>query len=210
MNLAEMRARVREDLRDDDPQSSRWSDAELDRHIARAVLEASLAAPLEAVADLATTPGSRNLDLSSLTGRVVIEAVEYPAGLYPPSFVRFSLWGDALTLLVDRPPGGIEAVRVYFGRVHTLDAASSTLPTALEDAVATGAAAYAALAWAQFAANRVNAGGEDVWRRYLVWGQERLARFSEALARHGRRAGVRSRRLYPPAQPPAGQAPLGA
>lgn len=204
MTLAEMRARVRRDLRDEDPESPRWSDDELDRHIARAVQEMSLAAPLEAVAELTTTPGSRDLDLSGLTGRVVVEAVEYPAGLFPPSYVRFSLWGDTLSLLVDRPPAGAEAVRVYYGRAHTLDAASSTLPGRLDDAVATGAAAYAALAWAQYAANRLNAGGEDVCRRYLVWGQERLARFSEAVARHGRRARVRARRLYTPSHPPAG------
>jgi hypothetical protein len=208
MNLPELRARVRRDLRDEDPQSLRWSDDELDGHIGRAVREASLVSPLEALASLSTVPGSRAVDVASLADRVAIEAVEYPANLYPPSYVRFALWGDTLTLLVDRAPSGAEPVRVYYGRLHTLDATSSTLPPPLEDAVATGAAAYAALAWAQFAANRVNAGGDDVWRRYVVWGQERLARFSEALARHGRRASVRSRRLYLPALPPAGPATL--
>lgn len=210
MNLAEMRARVRRDLRDEDPQNQRWTDVELDRHIERAVREASLALPLQTAAELSTTPGSRDLDIASLADRVVVEAIEYPVGLYPPSYVRFSLWGDTLTLLVERPPAGAESVRVYYGRLHTLDATSSTLPPSLEDAVASGAAGYAALSWAQFAANRVNAGGEDVWRRYLIWGQERIARFSEALARHGRRAGVRARRLYTPALPPGGLSPLDA
>ncbi|HXH82378.1 MAG TPA: hypothetical protein VNN07_05555 [Candidatus Tectomicrobia bacterium] len=210
MNLPEMRARVRRDLRDEDPQQERWADDVLDRHIERALREFSLAVPWPAVADLTTTPGSRDLSLASLADRVTIEAVEYPVGLYPVSYVQFSLWGDTLTLLVDPAPASAEGVRVYYGRLHTLDATSSSVPPTLEDVVAEGAAAYAALEWAQYAANRVNAGGDDVWRRYLVWGQERLARFHEALARHGRRAGVRARRLYAPALPPAGPAPFDA
>jgi hypothetical protein len=81
----------------------------------------------------------------------------------------------------------------------------------LEDVLATGAAAYAALEWASFASNRVNVGGADVWRSYMVWGQERLAAFAAALARHGRRSGVRARRLYRPAlapEFPAGGPPI--
>ena len=45
--------------------------------------------------------------------------------------------------------------------------------------------------------------GDDVWRQYLTWGQERLAVFAGALARHGRRNAVRARRLYTPAGPAA-------
>lgn len=206
MNLPEMRALVRRDLRDEDPQQQRWADYVLDRHIERALREFSLAVPRPAVADLTTTPGSRDLSLAPLADRVAVEAVEYPVGLYPASYVRFSLWGDTLTLLVD--PASADGVRVYYGRLHALDVTSCSVPAALEDVVAAGAAAYAALEWAQYTVNRVNAGGDDVWRRYLVWGQERLARFHEALARHGRHAGVRARRLYAPAIPPTGPAPL--
>jgi hypothetical protein len=130
-----------------------------------------------------------------------VEAVEYPVGQYPPSYAPFSIWGDTLTLLVDATPLAAQDVHVYYGKLHTLDATTSTIPTALEDVVATGAAAYAALEWATFATNRVNVGGPDVWRQYLVWGQERLAAFVRELARHGRRAGVRVRRLYRPAAP---------
>ncbi len=210
MNLATMRARVRRDLRDEDPENERWSDDELDRHIGRAVQELSLAAPLEDTADLTATPGSRDLDVSSLADRVVIEAVEYPTGRYPACYVPFSLWGSTLTLLTDCAPQSAGTVRVYYGRLHTLDATTSTIPSRLEDVVATGAAAYAALEWANFAVNRLNAGGDDVWRRYLTWGQEQLARFHQALARSGRRAAVRARRLYTPATPPAGESPLHA
>ena len=85
MHLTEMRTRVRRDLRDTDPTDERWSDDELDRHIERAVRELSLAAPVEVVATLTTSAGSRDLDVSALADRVSIDAVEYPAGQYPPT-----------------------------------------------------------------------------------------------------------------------------
>jgi hypothetical protein len=201
MDLTVMRALVRRDLHDEDASNYRWTDDELDRHIARAAKELSLAAPLESKATLTTTEGSRDLSLASLTGLVAVEAIEYPVGQYPPSYTPFSIWGDTLTLLVDATPLAAQDVDIYYGKLHTLDATTSTVPAALEDAVATGSAAYAALEWASFAANRVNVGGPDVWRQYLVWGQERLAAFARELARHGRRAGVRVRRLYQPAAP---------
>ena len=57
---------------------------------------------------------------------------------------------------------------VYCGKLHTLDATSSELPSYLEDMAATGAAAYAAIEWSGFATNRINVGGEQVWRQYLT------------------------------------------
>jgi hypothetical protein len=206
MNLSAMRALVRRDLHDEDAETYRWSDDELDRHIGRAVREASLAAPLATKATLTTTTGSRDLSLGALGDRVVVEAVEYPVGQYPPAYVAFSLWGDSLTLLFDSAPLSEQDVAVYYGKLHTLDESDSTLPAALEDVVATGAAAYAALEWAGFAVNRVNAGGSETWRDYLVWGQQRLAAFSGALARQGHRSAVRVRRLYTPALSVEGQA----
>ena len=201
MDLPTMRALVRRDLHDEDVSNHRWTDDEIDRHIARAVKELSLVAPLESKATPSTTEGSRDISLASLTGLVAVEAVEYPVGQYPPSYAPFSIWGDTLTLLVDATPLAAQDVDVYYGKLHTLDATTSTTPAAMEDVVATGAAAYAAVEWATFATNRVNVGGPDVWRQYLVWGQERLAVFARELARHGRRAGVRVRRLDRPAAP---------
>jgi len=198
MNLADMRARIRKDLRDEDSQNYRWTDDELNRHIDRAVRELSLSCPLETKATLTTTAGSRDLSLSSLSGVVEIEAVEYPAGNYPPSYVRFSAWSDTLTLLIDSLPGDGEDVYVYYGKLHTLDAGSSTVPARLEDLVATGAAGYAAIEWASFATNRVNVGGLDVWRSYLTWGQDRLAQFLKGLAKHSKKNAVRARKLYTP------------
>jgi hypothetical protein len=198
MNLAEMRAKLRTDLRDEDDSNYRWSDEELDRHIEHAVRELSLSLPLQAVAALTTTAGSRDIDISELTDLVVIEAVEYPVGKYPPTYVRFSIWGNILTLLTELLPGDGEQVHIYHGKLHSLDEGSSSLPKVLGDLVATGAAGYAAIEWASFAINRVNVGGDEVWRSYLVWGQERLSAFMQALAKQGRGNAVRVRRLYRP------------
>ena len=200
-----MRTRVRQDLHDEDPTNQRWTDDELDRHIERAVRELSLAIPLEAKASPSTSEGSRDISLASLSDLVAVEAVEYPVDKYPPSYVPFSLWAGTLTLLVDATPPGGQSVNIYYGKMHTLDATTSTIPPHLEELVATGAAAYAALEWASFATNRINVGGQDVWRQYLTWGQERLAVFSRALAKHSRRNAVRVRRLYTPATQPVDQ-----
>jgi hypothetical protein len=206
MDLPTMRGRIRKDLHDEDSANYRWTDGELDRHIQRAVRELSLAYPLEAKAALSTTPGSRDVSVAGLTDIVAIEAVEYPAGNYPPSYARFSVWLSTLTLLVDGAPASAENVNVFYTKLHTLDGSSSTVPARFEDVVAGGAAGYAAIEWSSFSTNRVNAGGADTWRSYLAWGQERLADFQRALARHGRRNAVRVRRLYAPAGEPADQA----
>jgi hypothetical protein len=192
-----MRARIRKDLRDEDSQNYRWTDDVLNRHIDHAVRELSLFCPLEARETLTTSAESRDLSISSLTDLVGIEAVEYPVGNYPPSYVRFSVWADTLTLLIDSLPGDGEDVYVYYARLHTLDTDSSTLPAKLEDLVALGAAAYAAIEWASFATNRVNVGGGETWRDYLAWGQDRLAEFMKGLAKHSKKNAVRVRQLYP-------------
>ncbi|MBU2008800.1 MAG: hypothetical protein KJ624_02955 [Chloroflexi bacterium] len=205
MNLPQLRSRVRRDLKDEDFSNYRWTDEELNRHIDRAVREFSLAVPGEAQAVL-TTAQSRELSLSTLSDRVAVEVVEYPRGQYPPSYVPFSLWGDTLTLLIDKVPASGEEVVVYYGRLHTLDNTTSTIPPPLEEVLAMGAEGFACLEWANFAINRVNTGGAGTWREYLTFGQEKLGAFMEALARHGKKGALRARRLYRPAEPRPSQA----
>lgn len=205
MNLSEMRTRVRRDLKDEDAPGYRWSDNEVDRHIDHALRELGLVSPLQARATLATTAGSRDMSISALSNLVAIEAVEYPAGLYPPRYVPYSLWWNTLSLLTDKTPSGGESVNVYYGKLHTLDATTSTLPAPLEDLVAVGAEGYAAIEWASFAANRVNVGGAGVAEAYLTWGHERLAAFQQELASHGEKAAIRLRQLYRPYEPKPSQ-----
>jgi hypothetical protein len=195
MDLSTMRTIVRRDLKDEDAPNYRWSDDELDRHIARAVKEFSEAMPFPAKATLPTTADSRVIDISSLSDRVMVEAVEYPLGLFPPSYQRFALWGHALTLYGDEVPDGSDC-NVYYGRLHTLDAEGSTISSRHEDLIATGAAGYAAVGWASYAINRVSVGGTTTPKEFLDWGNERLKQFRSELRRLGRRHQVRIRQLY--------------
>ena len=204
MDLATMRGNVRRDLHDEDAANYRWSDDELDRHIARAVALFSRYLPLEQTADMPTTSGSRELDISGLSGRVAVEAVEYPLDSYPPEYQRFSLWGDTLKILSDSVPDGSDA-RIYYGKLHTLDGSGSTIPKQHEDLIALGAAGYALNEWANYAINRVNVGGEDTAAGYYAQGQERLSRFRRELKRLGRCNRVRVNQLYTPATTPVSQ-----
>ncbi|MGE0229133.1 MAG: hypothetical protein AB7U23_11560 [Dehalococcoidia bacterium] len=185
MDLPTMRARVRVDLHDEDSDAYRWEDDVLDRHIERAVAEVSLVAPVETEATVQTSAGSRDLDLSALTGRVAVFGVEYPVGEYPPVMPGFVVWGDVLSLRIESEPEADEDVLIRYGVLHTLDGSGTTLPERLHDLVATGAAAYAAIEWANFAVNRVNVGGPEVAREYLNWGRERLRDFVVQLDRMG-------------------------
>ena len=205
MNLPTMRANVRRDLHDEDSEDYRWTDDELDRHIARALAQFSHALPVEDTADIETTDGSREIDISQLSDRVMVQAVEYPTGSYPRCYQRFALWADKLTILSDGVPEGSDA-RIYYGKLHTLDTSTSTIPSRYEDLVALGAAAYALLEWAGYAINRVNVGGTQVAREYREQGSERLARFRQELRRLGRQNRVRVRQLYAPARTPVSKA----
>ena len=196
MNLTEMRAIVRRDLHDEDAASYRWTNDELDRHINHAVRDFSEAIPYEQKAVKATTSGSREIDISTITDRIMVEAVEYPVDRFPKRYQRFSLWADTLTLLGDEVPDGSNA-HIYYGKLHTLGE-SSTIPTLYEDLIAAGAGGYAAVEWAVYAINRVNVGGTPTPDEFLAWGKEKLNYFREELKRLGRRNRVRIRSLYKP------------
>jgi len=200
MNLSEMRTIVRRDLHDEDASNYRWTDDELDRHIAHAVKDFSEYLPDEQKATKATTSGSRELDISNLSERFMVAAVEYPVDNFPKRYQRFSLWGDTLTILGEEIPDGSNAY-IYYGKLHTLDATSSTIPSQHEDLIAAGACGYAAVEWAAYAINRVNVGGGITPREFLTWGNERLRYFKQELQRLGRRNRVRVRSLYKPYYP---------
>ncbi len=197
MNLSEMRPIVRRDLRDEDEDNYRWTNDELDRHSLHVVRELSEAIPCEQKATKATLSGSREVDISSLSDRIMVQAVEYPVDNFPKRFQRFTLWGDTLTLLGDEVPDGSNAY-IYYGKLHTLGVSSSTIPSYLEDLVATGACGYAAVEWAIYAVNRVNVGGTMTSREFLAWGNEKLRFFKSELKRLGMRNRVRVRSMYKP------------
>ena len=202
MTLTEMRTIVRRDLHDEDASNYRWTNDELDRHIAHAVKDFSEAIPYEQKATKATTSSSREIDISTITDRIMVEVVEYPVDGFPKGYQRFTLWGDIVTLLGDEVPDGSNAY-IYYGKLHTLDASSSTIPAKHEDLVAAGACGYAAVEWAAYAINRVNVGGTPTPREFLNWGQGKLDYFGQELKKLGRRNRIRIRSLYKSYYPPA-------
>lgn len=196
MTLTEMRTIVRRDLHDEDAANYRWTNDELDRHITHAVKEFSEAIPYEQKTTIATTSGSREIDISTITDRIMVEAVEYPVDKFPKRYQRFTLWADTLTLLGDEGPDGSNAY-IYYGKLHTLGE-SSTIPTKYEDLITAGACGYAAVEWAAYAINRVNVGGGITPGEFQSWGKERLNFFKQELKRLGRRNRVRVSSLYKP------------
>jgi hypothetical protein len=204
MNLTEMITLVRQELRDQDTENYRWTDEELARHINRAVSEFSEEVPLPVRATLPTTGDSREVDISGLVGRIMIEAVEYPLLSFPPDYQQFTVWGDTLTIISGSEPDGSNC-HVYYGILHTLDTNGSTVPPRFEDIIAAGAGGYAATGWAVYAINRVNIGGAVTSKEYLEWGNQRLKYFRQELKRLGRKNRIRVSSLYQPYNPVVNQ-----
>jgi len=194
--LTDIRDRIRIDLHDES--AERWADEALDRHIARALRDIDNAIPREASAEIATTEGGRELAIGDIVGLITVEAVEYPVGNYPPSYVQFSRWEATLTLLGAAVPDGSDA-RVFFTAAHELDDTGTTLPAHLEDVLATGAAAYAATEQATANIDVLNVAGPSVPAEFAALGRAWMTAFHELLRHHGRRNRVRARRLYVPA-----------
>ena len=197
MNLIEMRAIVRRDLHDEDAANYRWTNDEIDRHILHAVKDYSEAVPLEQKASITTVESSREIDISVLTGRITVEAVEYPVDKFPKRYQRFSIWADTLTLLGNEIPDGLNAY-IYYGKLHSLDVSGSTILAWHEDLVAGGACAYAALEQSVYVINKVNSGGVQTQNDFLAWGKEKLDLFEQELTRLSRKNRIRVRSLYQP------------
>lgn len=192
-NLISMRDQLRLDLRDTG--AEKWPDEALERHILRAVAEYTRACPDPQKTALATTAGSRDIAVASLTDLVRVEAVEYPTGHYPRRFAAWQLWQTTLTLLVETAPTAVEPVNVYWGRAHTCTTAATSIPGADIDLVLTGAAGFAAREWASFATNRANVDRAAV-ERYLELAGEGLRHFHGEITRRPRVARLQQRFLY--------------
>ena len=195
VTLSDVRDRVRQDL--SDTASQRWPDDQLERHIAHALGELSLAIPREQAATIATTAGSRDIAIGEFEGMLEVEAVEYPVGEFPPAYAGFSVWGSTLALHLDTAPDGSGA-RVHYTAAHTLDEEDSTLPEHLVDILVTGASAYAAVELASATTGTLNLDPEAS-EHYAAWARARLTAFRQLLHTYGRKNRVRSRRLYVPA-----------
>ncbi|MCX6010505.1 MAG: hypothetical protein NTW48_10890 [Chloroflexi bacterium] len=195
MTLTDMRTLVRRDLKDEDNSNYRWQDNEIDRAIARAVAELSRYVPREMKATIATTAGSREIAMTSLTDRVSVDRVEFPVGETPRSFQRFSVYSDIITFIGDVEGDGNNCY-IYWGKVHTLDGSTGTIPSYLEDVLALGAAAYAVLAQTQYRTDTAGFGGERADTDYQSWGTVILKEFKAQLKRFGRGRKLKISQFY--------------
>jgi hypothetical protein len=193
MNLTELRARVREDLQDTDSQNYRWTDAEVERAILRVVDEYSLAAPIEQQDDIATTDSDTELDISTLTGLLKIESVEFPIGKSPKYMQRFEYWAGKLYM---EDEGDGEDTRVRWLKKHTLDAEGTTIPVEHEEIIVLGATGYLAMSASAYTVDRASIAGHYATVNYKVWGKERLQRYDKKLKQIARANRVIQGQLY--------------
>ena len=195
MNLSEMRTLLRQDLKDEESSNYRWTDEELDRAIQRALAELSRYCPREIATDIATTDGSREIDVASLSPRIRIDRVEFPIGHHPRSFQRFAVYRDTLTLIGDEEGNGNDA-RIYWLAPHILDDEQSTLSPALEGLVLLGAGGYAVMSLSQYVTQTAGIGGNQADRDLREWGVAMLELFRKTLRVYARNNKVRAGVLY--------------
>jgi len=193
MNLTEMRARVREDLQDTDSENYRWTDDEVDGAITRVVIEYSFHAPIEQQDDIATTDGDTELDISSLTGRLGIESVEFPIGQTPKYLQRTEYWAGQLYM---EDEGNGNDARVRWLKKHTLNASSTTIPTEHEEIIVLGATGYLAMSASAYTVDRASIAGRHATINFKAWGKERLDRYDKKLKAVSRSSKVIPHQLY--------------
>lgn len=197
MNKSGMRILVRRDLKDEDANNYRWTNDEIDRMVDRAIREYSQVRPYEQKAIIATTNASRIISISTLTGVVLIYAVEFPVDKYPRQYQRFTLQGTDIEML-DQVGDGNNSY-VYYGKMHDIEAITWTIQVQHEHIIALGAMAYALLQYGAYSVNRVNVGGAYTVSNALSWGQQKLDEFNKALKRL--KSKIKSSSLYVPAIP---------
>ena len=203
MTLTEFVAQIRIALSDTDPTDYRWTDADLETHIGRAVRLYNEYCHLDVTIDAPTTLGSRIIDLSAGVAIVdtIVEVyhVEYPIGEYPPFMQQFSYFQTTLTIEMGEEGDGSNA-RLYCGALHTVDETTGTIPSIHEEWICLGATAFALYQKAVYSADRVSIGGEKTASEFAKQAAECRVRFDAWLSRLNRK--LRRSRLYTPAALP--------
>jgi hypothetical protein len=193
MNLTEMRARVREDLQDTDSQNYHWTNDEVDGAIDRVVMEYSIHAPIEQQTDIATTDGDTEFDISSLSGLLRIESVEFPIGKAPKYLQRFERWTGKIYM---EDGGDGSDARVRWLKKHTLTAQSITIPAEHEGIIVLGATGYLAMSASAYTVDRATIAGRYGTISYKAWGKDRLGRYDKKLKAIARTSRIISKELY--------------
>lgn len=142
MSLAAFQALIADLVRD---RESLISDVQLNAALQRAVLRYSDHRPLVLVEDV-TSSGGRRLALPSQwqAGRSQVVSLEYPAGDVPATYIEPGTYRSyqgpsSSELELEFSISAGEDVRISYGRAHTVDASTDTIPEA--DAAAVGALA---------------------------------------------------------------------
>jgi hypothetical protein len=193
MNLTEMTARVREDLQDTDSQNYHWTTDEIEGAIDRVVMEYSIHAPIEQQTNIATTDGNTEVDLSSLSGLLRVESVEFPIGKAPRYLQRFERWTGHVYM---EDEGDGSDARVRWLKKHTLAVGSTTIPAEHEEIVVLGATGYLAMSAAAYTVDRATIAGHYGTLNYKLWGKERLDRYDKKLKAISQGNRVTRRTLY--------------
>jgi len=178
MDLTAMTARVREDVQDEDEANYRWTDDQVEGAIERAVREFSIVAPIQQQDDIATVDSSRDIDISSLSGLIRMESIEFPIGENPSHYQKFRIWQDTIQMS-DEGDGGDARVKWY--KEHTLDAETSTIPTQFEEIIVLGATGYLATSASVYTVDKATIAGKWATINFLKWGKERLERYEKKL-----------------------------
>jgi hypothetical protein len=193
--LATLRARLQIVL--DDAAAAFWTTAELDEHIQGGLRDLSHRIPRERTTTIATTSGSRDVSLATLTLRVAIIAVEYKTGADPKTFVDFSVWNDTLRLLGAAVPDGSNCI-IYWQSLHNIGVGTETLPEDYDEALTFAAAARACDQQDADSTNSLNTGGPAATRDWGSLANHFRSRYEERVRP---RRGIRRKRLYAPAEP---------
>ena len=150
--LATLRTALRLDLNDPVGATARWSDADLDHAIRRAIATYSEALPHTQSTTVITTAGNRVLPVTGLSATATVLSVEWPSpapgvpGVAGRPPWRHDPEVGTVTVVGPSVPAG-EAARVEWSIPHEITETTSTIPEADAAVIATGAAGYACMAW---------------------------------------------------------------
>jgi hypothetical protein len=156
-------------------------------------MEYSIHAPIEQQDDIATIDGDTELDISTLTGILKIESVEFPIGYKPKYFQRIEYWSGQLYM---EDEGNGNDARVRWFKKHTLTAQSTTIPTEHEEIIVLGATGYLAMSASAYTVDRASIAGRYGTMNYRAWGKERLGRYDKKLKAISRTSRIIPKELY--------------
>jgi len=176
-NRSAIQATARQLLRDEF-QDYDFAPDELDIHINEVLVEISQHRPYE-VKETVESDGTKEVDISEIEDLLEVGKVEYPTGSDPPSFEKFSIFGDTLRIEDTTPTSGKD-VYLYCHKVHQLTESVSTLSPDLEKVLIEGVVAKAAMAWLNKMRNQIV---PSTVRWYHDWATQQFAIYQMSLNR---------------------------